>query len=81
MQTNDRGSGAGGAPQFGRSLGRPSWAGLIPAEIVAGGSAEQPVERLLTVQSAIASGVHLVMSLGQFRLRLPRHPSLRFRFR
>ena len=77
MQANDQGSRAGG----GQSVGRPGWAALIPAAIVAGSSAEPPVERLLTVQSAIARGVHLAMSLGQIRLRLPRHPSLRFRVR
>ena len=81
MQANDQGSGAGGAPGFGQARGQPAWAGLVPAAIVAGGSAEQPVERLLSVQSAIARGVHLAMSLGQIRLRLPRHRSLRLRLR
>jgi hypothetical protein len=81
MQANDQGFGAGGEPQFGQSLGQPAWAALVPAAIVAGSGEEQPVERLLTVQSAIAKGVHLAVSLGQIRLRLPRHLSLRLRVR
>jgi len=76
MQANDQGSGVGGAPGFGQA-----WTALVPAAIVAGSGAKQPVERLLSVQSAIARGAHLAMSLGQIRLRLPRHPSLRFRVR
>jgi hypothetical protein len=81
MQADHQGSGAGSAPGFGQSLGQPAWAALVPAAIVAGGGAEQPVERLMTVQSAIARAVHLAMNLGQIRLRLPHHPSLRYRFR
>jgi len=49
--------------------------------MVAGSGAEPPPERLLTLQSAIARGVHLAMSLEEIRLRLPRQPSLRFRVR
>ena len=71
MQANDQDSGAGGEPQLGQSRGQPAWAALVPAAIVAGSGADQPVERLLTVQSAIAKGVQLAMSLGRIRLRLP----------
>ena len=81
MHANDQGSGAGDEPEFGQSLGQPAWAALVPAAIVAGSGAEQPVERLLSVQSALARAVHLAMSLGQVRLRLPRYASLRLRFR
>jgi len=81
MQANNQGSGAGGSPRAGQPLGQAAWAALVPAAIVAGSGAEQPVERLLSVQSAIARGVHLAMSLGQIRLRLPRHPAPQFRVR
>ena len=81
MQANDQGSGAGGATGFGQSLSQPAWTALVPAAILAGSGAKQPVERLLSVQSAIASGVHLAMSLGQIRLKLPHYPSVRFRVR
>ena len=59
----------------------PTWVALVPAAMVAGSGAEPPPERLLTLQSAIARGVHLAMSLEEIRLRLPRQPSLRFRVR
>ena len=36
----------------------PTWVALLPVSVVALGSAEQPVERLLMLQSAIAKGVH-----------------------
>jgi hypothetical protein len=54
---------------------------FIPAAIVAVGSAEQPVERLLTLQSAIAKAVHTATKLGRLRLTLPRHILLNLRFR
>ena len=82
MPANDQGSRAGSSPQFVQFLGRPAWAALVPAAIVAGSGAEQPVDRLLKLQSAIARGAHyLAISLGQIRLRLPRHRSLRLRLR
>jgi hypothetical protein len=46
-------------------------AALLPVSIVAVGGVE-PVERLMTLQSAIARAVHLATCLGRLRLRLPR---------
>jgi hypothetical protein len=59
----------------------PSWAALVPASVVALGDAEQPVERLLPLQSAISQAVHLVTAIGQWRprLRLSSLPNLRLR--
>jgi hypothetical protein len=54
---------------------------LIPASIVAVGKAEQPVERLLTLQSAIARAVHAAATLGGLRPRSAVHALLTFRFR
>ena len=52
---------------------------LLPASIVAVGVPEQPVERLLTLQSAIARAVHLVTVVPRLRLRLPFNGLLRIR--
>jgi hypothetical protein len=54
---------------------------LLPASIVAVGGPEQPVERLMTLQSAIARAVHMASGLGQFRIRLLRGRLLGFRLR
>ena len=54
---------------------------LLPASIVAVGGPEQPVERLMTLQSAIAQAVHMASGLGQARIRLPRGRVLGFRLR
>jgi hypothetical protein len=54
---------------------------LLPASIVAVGGPEQPVERLMTLQLAIARAVHMASGLGQFRIRLPRGRLLGFRLR
>ena len=40
---------------------------------------EEPIERLLTLQSAIARVVHFVAIVGRLRLRLPLYGLLRFR--
>jgi hypothetical protein len=59
----------------------PVWSALLPVSVVALGSAEQPVERLLTLQSAIAKGVHLATVVARLRptLRHAALPRLRFR--
>jgi hypothetical protein len=54
---------------------------LLPASIVAVGGPEQPVERLTTLQSAIAKAVHIASGFGHFRIRLPRGRLLDFRLR
>jgi hypothetical protein len=54
---------------------------LLPASIVAVGGPEQPVERLMTLQSAITGAIHMASGLGRFRIRLPRGRLLRFRLR
>lgn len=54
---------------------------LLPASIVAVGGPEQPVERLMTLQSAIARAVHMASGWSQFRIRLPRGRLLGFRLR
>src|SRR5262245_23102239 len=57
----------------------PDWVALLPASVVAVGAAEQPVERLLTLQSAIARAVHIVTAVGRLRLRLPLYGVFRIR--
>ena len=52
---------------------------LLPASIVAVGGPDQPVERLMTLQSAIARAVHLVTVVSRLRLRLPFYGLLRIR--
>ena len=54
---------------------------LLPASIVAVGGPEQPVERLMTLQSAITGAIHMASGLGRFQIRLPRGRLLRFRLR
>jgi hypothetical protein len=58
----------------------PVWFPLVPASIVAVGNPEQPVGRLLTLQSAIARGVHLATSLDRLRLLASRHSLMSIRF-
>jgi hypothetical protein len=48
-------------------------AALFPVSIIAGAGVEQPVERLLTLQCAIARAVHLATCLWRLLLRLPRY--------
>jgi hypothetical protein len=54
---------------------------LLPVSVVAVGSPEQPIDRLMALQSAIARGVHMVTQVVRIRLSLPHHgrSSLRFR--
>ena len=47
-------------------------AALHPVAIVAVGGAQQPVGRLMALQSAIARAVHMAAALPQLRFRLPR---------
>ena len=65
----------------GMALGTPAWSPLLPASIVAVGTPDQPLERLLTLQSAIGRAVHLATIVGRLRpkLRLNGLPRLRFR--
>ena len=81
MQPNQYRPGEGNPGKFTQVLWQPAWTALVPASIVAVGGAEQPVERLLPLQSAIARIAHAAATLGGFRLRLPRRlsPSARFR--
>jgi hypothetical protein len=61
----------------------PNWVVLLPVAVACTGGPEQPVERLMTLQSAIAKAVHLVTLLAQLRFgvfpnrRTPKvHPEL-----
>lgn len=61
--------------------GGAAWSPPVPASIVAMGSPEQPLEQLLTLQSAIGRLIHLATAAGRLRpkLRFNALPSLRFR--
>jgi hypothetical protein len=48
--------------------GLPASIALLPASVAAFGSSEQPVERLIGLQSAIARSVHVLASIGEFRV-------------
>ena len=63
------------------TFGAPPWAPLLPPSIVAVGGADQPVEQLLTLQSAIARAAHIVTLVGRLRPRLHLNglPTVRFR--
>jgi hypothetical protein len=52
------------------NLGLPASMALLPASVAAFGSPEQPLERLMGLQSAIARGAHALASIGQFRVAL-----------
>ena len=43
------------------------WASLMPTTIVTYGGINQPIERLLTLQSAVARMVHMVSQIAQLR--------------
>ena len=45
----------------------PDWPSLIPTTVVTFGGTDQPIERLLTLQSAVARIVHMVSQIGQLR--------------
>jgi hypothetical protein len=61
--------------------GAHAWFPLVPASIVAFGSPDRPVRRLLTLQSAVARCVHLATSLGPLRRGPSQHALLNPRFR
>ena len=49
----------------------PTWVVLLPVSVAyTGGGLEQHVERLMTLQSAIAKAVHLATLVARFRPRL-----------
>jgi len=50
---------------------RADEAALLPASIIAVGGVEQPIERLMVLQSAIAKAAHLATAVGRLRFRLP----------
>jgi hypothetical protein len=61
----------------------PNWVVLLPVAVACTGGPEQPVERLMSLQSMIAKAVHLVTLVARFRFRVfpirrtPRaHPEL-----
>jgi hypothetical protein len=46
----------------------PTWVVLLPVSVAyTGGGLEQPVERLMTLQSVIAKAVHLATLVSRFR--------------
>ena len=73
MQSPDSWSAGTDPRALDTNLGLPASIVLLPASVAAFGSPEQPVERILGLQSAIARGVHALASIGQFRV----WPSLR----
>jgi len=81
MQSHDFRFGRADQPYSDATFGAPTWVPLLPPSIVAVGSADQPIERLLTLQSAIAKAVDMVTLVGRLRPRLPRRGLLRIRFR
>lgn len=78
MQRNESRPGRG-EPTETNAFQAPDWVALLPASVVAVGAAEQPVERLLTLQSAIARAVHMITAVGRLRLRLPLYGVFRIR--
>jgi hypothetical protein len=52
-----------------RASGCTDWPSLMPITIVTygNGDTDQPIERLLTLQSAVARIVHMVSQIGQLR--------------
>ncbi len=65
----------------GMARGTPAWILLLPASIVAVGAPEQPLERLLTLQSAIGRAVRLATVVGRLRPKLRLNGLLPLRFR
>ena len=68
-------------PYSAATFGAPTWAPLLPPSIVAVGSADQPLERLLTLQSVIANAVHKVTLVGRLRPRMHLSGLVMVRFR
>ncbi len=59
----------------------PASVALLPVSVVAFGSAEQPIDRLMALQSAVAKGVDLAWAVGRLRLKLPFRALVSLRFR
>lgn len=81
MQSDETRSGRGDPPRHDGAFRTPGWAALFPVSIVAIVAAEQPVERLLGLQSAIAKAVDMAALLGRVRLRPPLNGLLGIRLR
>lgn len=81
MRSDDHQAGPADPPKTNAPFGTATWAALLPVSIVAVGSTGQPIERLLTLQSAIAKAVHVATFVGRLRPRLSRPWVLRLRFR
>ena len=66
---------------FGGGLSALASMALHPVSVIASGSANQPIERLMALQSAVARGVDLVIQAGRLRPRLSAHgwPRLQLR--
>ena len=81
MQSNERESDGSGPQESPMAPDARAWLPLLPISIVAVGGPEQPLEKLLTLQSAIAQAVRFVTVVAHLRptLRLNRLPHLRFR--
>ena len=81
MQSGEFHSAHADRPSSVATFGAPTWATLLPPSIVAVCGADQPVERLLTLQSAIARAVHMVTLVGRLRPRLHLNGLRTVRFR
>ena len=64
-----------------RGFNAPASVTLLPVSVVVFGSGDEPIERLMAMQSAIARGVDLVTRAGRIRLTLSAHgwPRLQLR--
>ena len=58
------------------SLGMPASLALLPQSVVAFGGPQQPIDRLIGLQSVMARGVHALASIGQLWPRLRDRPAL-----
>ena len=68
-QHRNRGTGRVGVDL---NSGGPGWTALIPAASIAYGAVEEPVERLMGLQSAIGRAVACMAGIGLFLSSLPR---------
>jgi hypothetical protein len=65
---------------FEAKAGLPAGLALFPVSVVALGTPDRPVERLMGLQSAIAKGVHLATAIGQVPWRASFRELLRSAF-
>jgi hypothetical protein len=81
MQPHDDESGRSDPWESRMARRAPAWLPPLPASIVAVGNPEQPLEQLMTLQSAIARFVQLATVAGRLRpkLRFSALPSFHFR--